>query len=390
MTSTASTAASLFEPFAVRGLAIKNRVVMSPMNRNAAPGGIPGEDIAQYYRRRVDGEVGLVITGGIAIDHPAATGVYTNRTCAISQLHGEASLAGWKRVVDLVHEGGGKIIAQLWHLGVMRTPGTGYFPDVPSSRPSGIFGPTDGVSEVSREYLDKLAVPGPELTDAEIVEIIEAYGRSARNAIAVGFDGVAVHGADGYLPDAFLWEKTNLRTDRWGGDRRQRTRFAAEVVRVLRREVGDDVPVFFRFSQMKHHDALATLASAPEELEDIVGPLADAGVDVFDAQQHQFNKPAFPGSDLNLAGWAKKLTGRASMTVGAVGLSVGHYDPDAHGQQPEAVTDLSPLAARLERGEFDLVAVGRSLLNDPAWARKARLGEPFAPYEASSLRGVAR
>src|SRR5581483_6256574 len=104
------------------------------------------------------------------------------------------------------------------------------------------------------------------LTDAEIVEIIAGYARSARNAVAAGFDGIAVHGADGYLPDAFFWGKTNLRTDRWGGNRRERTRFAAELVRALRRETGEALPIFFRFSQWKHHDARATLANSPAEL----------------------------------------------------------------------------------------------------------------------------
>ena len=390
MTSTASTAASLFTPLTVRGLTVANRIVMSPMNRNSSPGGVPGEDMAQFYRRRVDGEVGLIITGGVAVDHPAASGVYVDRPCAVSELHGAEALAGWKRVVDLVHEGGGKIVAQLWHLGVMRTPGTGYHPEAPSARPSGIYGPTDGLTHVSPEYMAKLAVEGPELTEAEILEIIAGYARSARNAVAAGFDGIAIHGADGYLPDAFLWEKTNRRTDCWGGNRRERTRFATELVRAVRREAGETLPIFYRFSQWKHHDARATLANSPEELEDIVGPLADAGVDVFDAQQHNFDKPEF-GSNLNLAGWAKKLTGRLSMTVGAVGLSAGQYDPNEFHAEPEAVNDLSALTARFDRGEFDLVAVGRSLLNDPAWAHKARLGEPFEPYDKKSQRGgVAR
>jgi 2,4-dienoyl-CoA reductase-like NADH-dependent reductase (Old Yellow Enzyme family) len=391
MTSTASTAAGLFQPFSVRGLTIPNRIVMSPMNRNAAPDGVPGEDIAQYYRRRVDGGVGLVVTGGICVDHPTSTGVYADRPCAIPMLNDDASKAGWKRAVDLAHEGGGKIVAQLWHLGVMRTPGTGYFPEVASARPSGIFGPSDGHTHIPPEFIARLSVPGPALTDAQILEIIEAYARTAREAVALGFDGLAVHGADGYLPDAFMWEKTNQRTDRWGGNRRERTRFATELMHALRREAGDAMPIFYRFSQWKHHDALATLADTPEELEDIVGPLADAGVDVFDAQQHNFNRPTFAGSNLNLAGWAKKITGRPSMTVGAVGLNVGLYDPNEVADTPvAAVNDLGTLAARFERGEFDLVGVGRSLLNDPAWANKARLGEPFEPYDRSSMRGVAR
>jgi len=231
---------NMFEPLSIRGLTVKNRVAMSPMNRNAAPGGVVGENIAKFYRRRVDGEVGLIFTGGIAVDHPAATGVYVDRPCAIPELITEEQTAGWKRVVDLVHEGGGKIVAQFWHLGVMRTPGTGFHPDAPSARPSGIYGPTDRPTHVERAFIERLAVPGPELTDAEILEIIEAYARTARSAVALGFDGLEIHGANGYLPDSFLWEETNRRTDRWGGNRRERgLRFVRDFAAQLERE-----PVF--------------------------------------------------------------------------------------------------------------------------------------------------
>ena len=389
MPSTTAARAALFQPLSVRSLTLRNRIVMSPMNRNSSPAGVPGEDMAQYYRRRVDGEAGLIVTGGIGVDHPAATGVYVARECAISLLHGDAPLAGWKRVVDLVHEGGGKIVAQLWHLGIMRMPGTGYHPEAPSSRPSGIYGPPGRRTHIGPEFVARLSPPGPELTDGEIVEIIEGYARSARNAVAVGFDGIDIHGASGYLPDAFMWGETNLRTDRWGGNRRERTRFATEVVRAVRREVGEAIPIFYRMSQVKHYDDDAQIASTPEELEDIVGPLADAGVDLFDAQQVNFAKPAFAGSNLNFAGWAKKLTGRPSMTVGAVGLSMGQNDPDEHGE-PIAKDNLDDIGARLERGEFDLVATARSLANDPAFARKVRLGEPLEPYDRTTLRSIAR
>jgi len=385
----ASISAGFFQPLSVRGLTMANRIVMAPMNRMAAPNGVPGEDIAQYYRRRVDGEVGLVETGGIAPDHPAATGVYVDRPCAMPELHGAAALAGWQRVVDLAHAGGGKIVAQLWHLGPMRLPGTGYHPEVPSARPSGIYGPTDRPTHIAPAIVERLAVPGPPLTDAEILEIIEGFARSARNAAALGFDGINIHGALGYLVDSFLWEETNRRTDRWGGNRRERTRFAVELVRAVRRAIGEQRPIFFRFSQWKHQDAYGKLATTPAELEEVVGPLADAGVDVFDTNEYDFDRPTFPESPLNLAGWTKKLTGRLAATVGAVGLSVGQNDPDNHAA-PEAIDNLGPLAARFERGEFDLIAVGRSLLNDPAWTRKVRLGEPFEPFDPDSLRGAPR
>jgi len=383
-----ATLTSLFEPLHIRDLTVANRFVMSPMNRNFAPGGIPSIEIGQYYRRRVDGETALIVTGGIGIDHPTAIGVAGERDCNVPELHG-AAIDGWRKIVDLVHAGGGKIIAQLWHQGPMRLPGTGYHPDVPPGRPSGVWGPTTGrrssFDEATRARFAEETRP---LTDAEIIEIVEAYGRSAGNAAAVRFDGIEIHGSHGYLPDAFFWEETNLRTDRWGGGRRERSRFGAEVVRSVRRAVGERLPIFFRFGQSKPQDLDAKLARTPAELEEVLGPLADAGVDVFDAQQFVFDLPEFPGSDLNLAGWAKKLTSRLSMTGGAVGLSRGMSDPNASGP-PAPFNNLDALAQRLERGEFDLVAVGRSLLQDAAFARTARLGLPFADYDPSKLRALS-
>lgn len=373
---------ALFTPLRVRGLTIPNRFAMSPMNRNASPNGVPDEDMAQFYLRRAEGEFGLIFTGGIAIDHPAASGVYVDRPCQVPLLHTPQAKAGWKRVVDLVHGAGGKMVAQLWHLGVMRLPGTGYYPDAPSSRPSGIYGPTNRPSFVDPATAARLSVPGPELTEAEIVELIAAYARSAGHAMEVGFDGVEVHGAQGYLPDAFMWEATNKRTDRWGGNRAERTRFAVEVMRAIRRTVGESVPLFFRFSQWKHQDVDAMPAPTPGALEEILTPFVAAGVDVLDAGHFYIDRPMYPGSPLNLAGWAKKLTGLPSMAVGAVGLSKGQHDPDKPGP-PEAVNNIAPVVASVERGEYDLVGVARTSLNDPAFPRKIRLGEPLLPWNSA-------
>jgi 2,4-dienoyl-CoA reductase-like NADH-dependent reductase (Old Yellow Enzyme family) len=379
--------AAMFEPLRIRSLTIANRFVMSPANRNSSPNGIPDEALAQYFRRRVDGGIGLVTAGGVGVDHPASVGAGEGRDCAIPVLHGDAALAGWRRVVELAHAGGGKIVPQLWHMGVMREPGTGYHPEAKSSRPSGIWGPLGRSSALSPEHIAHLAVPVPELTDSEILEIIEGYARSARNAIELGFDGIAIHGANGYLPDSFLWAETNLRTDRWGGDRRQRARFSAEVIRAVRRAVGEDFPIFYRFTQWKHQDRNATLADTPAELQEVLEPLADAGVDVFDAAQARFDTPAFAGSDLNLAGWAKKITGRLSMTGGSVGLGRGHWSPGSNSPL-ETADNLDAVLRRFERGEFDLIGTARAVLSDAAWARKLQAGEPWDPYEPASLRAV--
>ena len=379
--------AALFAPLQIRSLTLANRFVMSPASRNSSPGGVPDEELAQYFRRRVDGGAGLVVVGGVGVDHPASVGAGEGRECAIPLLHGEAPLAGWRRVVELAHAGGGKIVPQLWHMGVMREPGTGYRPEAETAMPSGIWGPLGRRTLLSPEHLAHLAKPGRALTDAEILEIIAGYGRSARNAAALGFDGIAIHGANGYLPDSFLWGETNLRTDRWGGNRRERTRFSAEIVRTIRREAGDDLPIFYRFTQWKHQDRDATNADTPGELEEVLGPLADAGVDVFDAAEGMFDNPAFDGSDLNLAGWAKKITGRTTITGGGIGIGRAYFSPGAAGP-PQSTDNFDRVMRRFERGDFDLIASARAIINDAAWPQRVRRGDTPKPYDPTTLRAV--
>jgi 2,4-dienoyl-CoA reductase-like NADH-dependent reductase (Old Yellow Enzyme family) len=377
--------APLFSPLKLRNLALKNRIVMAPMTRNFSPQGVPGADVAAYYRRRAEGDVGLIITEGVGIDHVAALGDAGLGETNVPQLHGDEALSGWRRVVREVHAAGGVIIPQLWHQGVLRKLGTGPHPGEPSCRPSGLWGPTDRQSSLLNEDVADFAAPTVPMTESEIEDVIAAYGRSASNAMTVGFDGIAIHGAHGYLPDNFLWEETNQRTDRWGGDIRRRSEFAAEVVRTIRRAIGPERPIVFRFSQWKQQDFRARLAQTPQELEAILTPLADAGVDVFDASVRYFNRAEFDGSPLNLAGWAKKVTGKLSMAVGGIGLNKGMYDSKREGTAASG-HNFEPLMERFARGEFDLVEVGRSLLHDPQWARKVRIGEELLPYSEESLK----
>ena len=164
----------------------------------------------------------------------------------------------------------------------------------------------------------------PVPTDEDIADVVAGFGRAASDAAAAGFDGLALHGAHGYLIDAFLWGETNRRAAPWGGDAASRTRFAVEVVKACRAAIGEDMPLIFRFSQWKQQDFRAKLAGTPQELETILCPLADAGVDLFDASVRYFNTPAFPKeNELSLAGWAKKLTGKLSGAVGGIGFSKG-------------------------------------------------------------------
>ncbi len=376
--------APLFQPLQVRGLALANRVVMAPMTREFSPDGVPGDDVVAYYRRRAEAETGLIITEGVGIDHPAALGEAGLGEADIPHLYGDEALAGWRRVVDAVHAVGGKIIPQLWHQGVMREQGTGPHPEAPSVRPSGLWGPTGRQSSIQPEYLARISAPTQPMTEQEIADVIAAYARSARRAKDAGFDGIAIHGAHGYLIDTFFWAETNHRTDRWGGGIRERARFGAEVVRAIRTEIGPDLPIFFRFSQWKQQDFRARLATNPRELEELLSPLAEAGVDVFDGSIRYFQRPEFEGSPLNLSGWAKRVTGKLAMAVGGIGLDRGMYDSNRDGKAA-ASNNIELLMERYNRGEFDLIAVGRSLLNDPEWTRKLRRGEPQLPYDQARV-----
>jgi 2,4-dienoyl-CoA reductase-like NADH-dependent reductase (Old Yellow Enzyme family) len=356
---------------------------MAPMTRGFCPSGVPGPDVRDYYTRRA--EVGLIITEGVGVDHPAALGGSGVDGDNAPHMYGSEALSGWRDVVESVHAAGGVIMPQLWHQGVMREMGTGPFPNAQSARPSGIWGPLDKTAMVSPDYLANVAAkPGKAMTDEEIVDVIEAFARSARFAMEVGFNGVAIHGAHGYMVDDFLWEGTNQRRDRWGGDHISRSAFAVELVKAIRREIGNGPVINFRFSQWKQQDLRARLAQTPDQLGDILGPLADAGVDIFDGSQRYFDRPEFEGSPLNLAGWAKKLTGKASQTVGGVGLSSGVYDSKQAGHSDAAFENVLKVADRLERGEFDLVAVGRAIMHDPAWLRRVRNRETLLPYDENA------
>lgn len=367
----------LFTPVDVAGLRLCSRFVMAPMTRNFSPGGVPSDGVAAYYRRRAEADVGLIVTEGIGVDHPAAVGRESMGGGASPLLHGDAALARWRVVVAGVHAAGGLIVPQLWHQGVIRVPGTGYDPHAPSARPSGIWGPTDRAM-VPPDYLDAVRAPTTPLTDSEIGDIIDAFARSAANARAVGFDGIALHGAHGYLIDSFLWHHTNLRNDRWGGDAAARALFAAEVVRAVRAATAPDFPIIFRFSQWKLQDYDARSAQTPDELAVMLTPIADAGVDIFDASTRLFSTPAFEGSNMGLAGWIKRLTGKPVIAVGGVGLS---KDLQSSFAQPTVMTDnLDLVADRMAQGEFDLIAVGRALLMDPHWVRKMRDGGAVDPF----------
>jgi 2,4-dienoyl-CoA reductase-like NADH-dependent reductase (Old Yellow Enzyme family) len=345
---------SLFRPFSLKSLNIKNRIVMAPMTRSFSPNGVPTDLVAEYYQKRAEGEVGLILSEGTVIDRPSSS-----NDANVPHFHGEQALSGWQKVINGVHAAGGAMGPQIWHMGIMDNHHSGWVPPVPFEGPSGLNRPGNN--------------NGNTMTDSDIADTIAAFGRAAADAKRLGFDTLELHGAHGYLIDQFFWEGTNERTDIWGGKTLpERTRFATEVIKEVRRQVGEDFALIIRLSQFKPSAYDNKTAATPQELEAWLNPLTDAGIDIFHCSQRRFWEPEFEGSDLNFAGWAKKLTGKATISVGSVGLT-GEFLAAFTGEASQP-SSLDELVRRMDRGDFDLVAVGRPLLSDPAWVKKIQDG----------------
>ncbi|UAC01938.1 NADH:flavin oxidoreductase [Dactylosporangium vinaceum] len=357
---TAADPAPLFTPYALGDVNLANRFVMAPMTRQFSPGGVPGPDVAAYYARRAP-HVGLIVTEGTYVDHPSA-----GSSDRVPRFYGADALAGWRFVAEAVHAAGGRIVPQLWHLGAVRTAGSPPDPGAPVLSPSGLRADGTAVGEPA--------------TAADLDAVVAAFARAAADAQRAGFDGVEIHGAHGYLLDQFLWPGTNRRTDHHGGSPANRARLSAEVIAAIRAATGPAFPILFRFSQWKGGHFDARIADTPAELEQLLAPLVDAGVTALHVSTRRYWLPAFDDTALTLAGWTKKLTGLPVIAIGSVGVAQAFRGE--HEEQAGSLS-LAPLLERFDQGEFDLIALGRALLSDPAWPTKLaedRLSE-IHPYD---------
>ncbi|MGB7405597.1 MAG: 12-oxophytodienoate reductase, partial [Pacificimonas sp.] len=209
-----TTADPLFQPFTCKGMTVANRIVMAPMTRSQSPDGTPTEHVTSYYGRRAAADVGLIVTEGTTVARDGAS-----NDPNVPNFHHPKSLAAWKEVVEAVHETPGAGIApQLWHVGMMRKPGTGPAPDATSDSPSG------------HTHKGKQVYEMP--TKADVEDMANAFINAAGAAADLGFDAVELHGAHGYLIDQFFWGMMNRREDEYGGaTAAERTAFAAEIIR---------------------------------------------------------------------------------------------------------------------------------------------------------------
>lgn len=291
----------MFTPFRHRKMMLPTRLVLAPVASPVEPA-----DMSGYYRLRAEHSVGLMITAPLAVAEPAGD---------MLRFFGGKALRAWKDIARGVHAAGpcrmAPLLSHAWYPG--------------------------GAADMSR---------------GQIHDVLYAFSRAAHAARALGFDAVAINAADSQLIEAFLQQESNTRTDEYGGEMAGRVRFAAQVVQVVRKAVGRRFPLIFRFSQT----ALGNSAS-PAELQSMLTPLCESGVDIFACAGRLAHQPVFKGSPLNLAGWTRLLTGRPVITEGSVGSRSVH---------------LPHLVQRMRAQEFDLIAVGRALAADAEWGTKWR------------------
>lgn len=229
----------LFDHYALNALPLKNRIVMPPMTRSRAGAGDVATDMmADYYAQRAS--AGLIISEGTQISQQGQGYAWT------PGIYSDAQIAGWKKVTGAVHKAGGKIFAQLWHVGrvshtvlqpggaapvsssAIQAPGVKVFVDVEGR------GPENGIGEMVQHDMPRA------LTLEEIPAIVNDYAQAARNAIAAGFDGIELHGANGYLINQFIDSQANLRDDEYGGSLQNRLRFMREVVTAVSAAIGKE------------------------------------------------------------------------------------------------------------------------------------------------------
>ena len=354
----------IFENYKLKNITLRNRIVMAPMTRNQSPGGIPTQEVIAYYSRRAKAEVGLIITEGIEVSHKASS-AYPN----VPRLDSNAAKEAWKKVVEEIKNNNGAVIAQLWHCGGFRKLGMQPNPEVPGHTASGLVKPGKKVAH--------------EMTLNDIKETIDAYASDAKICEEIGFDGVEIHGAHGYLIDNFFWSGTNIREDEYGGTIQNRSQFVSDIIKSVRENVSENFIVGLRFSQWKQHDFEAKLASNPEELKMILTLPVESGLDYLHSSMRRFWESEFEGSNENLAYWTKKITKIPTIGVGSVGLDSDFIDMTA----PATPTSIDKAIDDITNDKYDLIAVGRALLSDHEWVLKMKEGRvnDVIPYTKDAL-----
>ncbi len=332
----------LFTSARVGGFELKNRIVMAPMTRSRAINSIPGENVAIYYAQRAS--AGLIITEGTA---PSANGIGYARTPGIFT---KEQIESWKKVTKAVHDKGGKIIVQLMHVGRISHPAN----MLPGSK---IVAPSAVASkgEMWTDTLGMQPMPQPaELTAEEIKQTIAEFAQAAKNAVEAGFDGVELHGANGYLIEQFINPSTNKRTDAFGGSTENRSRFLIETAKAVISAIGKD-KVGLRLSPYNTFNDLEVYPEIAETYKYISGELNKLDI----LYLHLIDALA------NASEEGRSLVATIRKTFKNTLILAGGYDK-ARAEQA------------LEEGRGDLVSFGRFFISNPDLPERFRKNAPLA------------
>jgi len=340
----------LFQPAVLGSLQLKNRIVMAPMTRNRSLGNIPQSFAATYYGQRSG--AGLIVTEGTS---PSPNGLGYAR---IPGLFSKEQLVGWQKVTEAVHQGKGRIFAQLMHTGRIGHP---------ANLPKGaeLLGPMAeaAAGEIWTDTAGMQPHPVPRaMTESDLQHVIGEYAMASRNAREAGFDGVELHGANGYLLEQFLNPGVNRRTDRWGGSDENRARLLLETTQAVIRSIGAD-RVGVRLSP---HGVFNDMPAYPEIEKNyawLAGQLSSLGIVYLHLVDHS-STGAPPVPEATKAG----IRAAFPRTL----ILSGGYD------RSRAETDLGT-------GRADLVAFGRPFISNPDLVERMRTNAPLAQADPATF-----
>lgn len=349
----------LFTETSIGKLALKNRLAVAPMTRiSASAEGLATDDMTRYYTRFARGGYGLLITEGVYPDVRHSQGYLYQ-----PGIGNDAQARAWRKVIEGVHAEGAKIFVQLMHAGALSQ---GSHWSTETIGPSAV----QPVGEQMSFYRGKGAYPIPrEITPDEITQLIQDFADAAARAKAVGFDGIEIHGANGYILDQFLTAYTNQREDRYGGATENRVRLLVEVSQAVRHAVGPEFPVGIRISQGKVNDFVHKWGNGVDDASVIFGNLGKAGLDYIHVTEYDATQPGF-GTGPALVELAKRYAGLPII---------------ANGQLEEP----AKAAALLATGTVDVIALGKGALADRDWPQKVLRNEPLTEFDNALLQPLA-
>ena len=349
----------LFSPEKLGNINVKNRFIVAPMTRvSANPEGTPNNEMQNYYVDYALGGFGLIITEGTYFDELHSQG-YENQPGIANQSHVE----GWRKIVDAVHKQNVPIIQQLLHAGALIQKNRYVSHAISPS-------PIQPVGEMAPRYIGSGRFPIPrEIEKDEIKQVIRSYGDAAARSMEAGFDGIEIHGANGYLPDQFLTTYTNKREDEFGGTLENRLRFHCEVVKEVRKSIGTNATLGIRISQTKINDFEHEWPGQVNDAKIIFSRIAEAGPDYIHISTHKGLVEVFD-SKRNLASLAKEYSGIT--VIGCGGLH-----------------DHIKAQRVLEDGDADFIAIGKGALADPALPNKISTGTSPSIFDPDMISPVA-